>query len=42
VDVVINGQDQGNYYVGGQVVVYSQSGNDVIQIMFQPIAPGRM
>jgi hypothetical protein len=32
VDVVINGQDQGNYYVAGQVVVYGQSGNDVIQI----------
>jgi hypothetical protein len=32
VDVVINGQDQGNYYVSGQVVVYGQSGNDVMQI----------
>jgi Ca2+-binding RTX toxin-like protein len=33
VNVVINGQDQGNYYVSGQVVVYGQSGNDVIQVV---------
>jgi hypothetical protein len=32
VNVVINSQNQGNYYVAGQVVVYGQSGNDVIQI----------
>jgi hypothetical protein len=33
VDVVLNGQDQGTFVPTGQVVVYGQAGNDVIQIV---------
>jgi Ca2+-binding RTX toxin-like protein len=33
VDVVINGQDQGTFVPTGQVVVYGQSGDDVIQVV---------
>jgi PKD repeat protein len=32
VDVVVNGQDQGTFVPTGQVVVYGQGGNDVIQV----------
>jgi hypothetical protein len=33
VDVVVNGQDQGTFVPTGQVVVYGQAGNDVIQVV---------
>jgi hypothetical protein len=38
VDVVINGQDQGAFVPTGQVVVYGQSGNDLIQAV--PLSSG--
>jgi hypothetical protein len=40
VDVVINGQDQGTFVPTGQVVVYGQTGNDVIQLLGLPTADG--
>jgi hypothetical protein len=38
VDVVINGQDQGTFVPTGQVVVYGQAGNDLIQVV--PLTSG--
>jgi hypothetical protein len=38
VDVVVNGQDQGMFVPTGQVVVYGQAGDDVIQVV--PLSSG--